>query len=98
MVDQSLLESWRITESYLEQAIGHLQKGAVLECEDGSLERCRDWLRHNELGLAFEELDALGRVNDVPREYWIALLAAAENMRLARSAEKCRRVLDTYPT
>jgi len=41
MVDQRLLESWRITESHLEKAISHLPDDAVLECEDGSLDRCR---------------------------------------------------------
>ena len=96
MVDKKLLENWRITTSYLEEAIGHLPHDAVVECEDGSLARCRDWLQHNELGLAFEELDALGRENQVPREYWMALLAAAENMGSTRSIEECKRALDAY--
>ena len=72
-----LRRSWRITERYLEQAIAALPADGVLECEDGSLERCRDWLQHNEFGLVFEELDALAKVNDVPREFWVAMLAAA---------------------
>lgn len=97
MVDEKLLESWRITEGFLEQAIALLPGDAVLECEDGTLEGCRDWLRHNELGLAFEDLDALGRVNAVPREYWMALRDAAENMGLSESVEECNRILDEYP-
>lgn len=96
MADEKLLHSWRITHGYLEQAITHLPGNAVLECEDGSLERCRDWLEHNELGLAFEELEALGRVNDVPREYWLALLGAAENMGNPGSIAECKRALDGF--
>ncbi len=96
MVDQKLLKSWRITESHLEAAVSHLPKDAVLECEDGSLDGYRDWLRHNELGLAFDDLKALGHVNDVPREYWMALRNAAENMNLTESVEECDRILDGY--
>lgn len=97
MVDEKLLESWRITAGFLEQAIALLPDDAVLACEDGTLEGCREWLRHNELGLAFEDLDALGRVNAVPREYWVALRDAAENMGLSESVEECNRILDEYP-
>jgi hypothetical protein len=98
MADRTLLESWRITQFYLEEAIAFLLGAAVLECgENGSLKRCRDYLEHNELGLAFEELEGLGKVNDVPREYWMALLAASKNMELSLSVEECKRALDGYP-
>ena len=96
MVDEKLLENWRITERYLKQAIALLPTDAVLECEDGSLEGCRNWIRHNELGLAFEDLDALGKVNAVPRQYWMALRNAAENMGLTESVEECNRILNEY--
>jgi len=96
MIDQKLLESWRNTKSHFEKAIRHLPNDAILECEDGSLDKYRDWLQHNELGLAFEELEALGHVNDVPREYWMALRDAAQNMKLTESVEECNRILDGY--
>ena len=91
-----LRRSWRITERYLEQAIAALPADGVLECEDGSLERCRDWLQHNEFGLVFEELDALAKVNDVPREFWVAMLAAAEAMGFTESAGEFRQTLSAY--
>ena len=96
MVDEKLLESWRITEGFLEQAIALLPDDAVLECEEGTLEGCREWLRYNELGLAFEGLDALGRANSVPQAFWVALRDAAENMELTESVEVCNRLIEEY--
>lgn len=98
MVSRELQNSWRITQQYLEQAIAHFPDDAPSECEDGSLAGCRDYMQHNELGLAFDELNALGQANSVPQAYWRSLLAAAENMKIAQGIKDCQQALGKYST
>ena len=38
--------------------------------EGGTIEAYREWLEHNELELALDELEMLGDVNEVPDTYW----------------------------
>lgn len=97
MVSRELQNSWRITQQYLEQAITYFPSAASPKCEDGSLASCRDYIQHNELGLAFDELSALGKANSVPQAYWRSLLAAAENMKIAQGIEDCQQALSKYP-
>jgi hypothetical protein len=42
--------------------------------------RLDEWLDHNELELALDELESPGEDNSVAPEYWQALVAAAERM------------------
>ena len=55
-------------------------------------------MQHNELGLAFDELNALGQANSVPQAYWRSLLAAAENMKIAQGIKDCQQALGKYST
>jgi len=60
---------------------------------EGSVGRLTEWLDHNELELALDELEALGNDNNVAAAYWQALASAAERMGLelhrARFAKRC---------
>lgn len=85
-----------MTEGFLEQAIALLPVDAVLECEEGTLGGCREWLRHSEPGLAFEDPGALGRVNAVPREYRAGLRDAAEKMGPTENVEERNRIIEQY--
>ena len=49
---------------------------------EGSAARLTDWLDHNELELALDELEALGEENAAPPAYWEHLRSAAERMEL----------------
>jgi hypothetical protein len=52
------------------------------ECE-GSVARLDEWLDHNELELALDELESLGVDNAAPPAYWQVLMSAAVRMGLA---------------
>ncbi len=51
---------------------------------DGNIEQYEEWLKHNELELAFDELVALGENNFCVTEFWLILSAAAHKMGLVK--------------
>ena len=61
--------------------------------EGGSVKRYREWLDHNELELALDELEALAEVNAVQRAFWESMLSAADEMKLTDHAERYRAKL-----
>ncbi len=89
---KSLKESWKITERHLAAARALLPSPMVEfpESEAGSIRGFEDYLSHNELGLALDELEGLGEANHCPAEFWQELAAAAENMELTKQAEYYR--------
>ena len=91
-----LERSWRITRSHLATARSLIPDIIPPSDEGYSLTRYDDWLLHNELELAFDELEGLGEENDFGHEFWKALLAAAENMGLEKHAKRCRDSLARY--
>ena len=78
----NLEESWNITRHHLGNARNLLPASVKENVEFGTLERLEEWLFHNELELALDEIEGLGELNDSPAKFWEALLAAAENMNL----------------
>jgi len=86
-------QSWAVTRGHLDNA-RHLLPERLRDSDEGwSLERYEEWLAHNELELALEELEGLGDENDAPTAFWAELLAAAENMGLAQHVERCKQRL-----
>ena len=81
-----LRQSWDVTVRFLEKAKTDLPVEKLSEYE-----HC---LAHNELELAFDELERIGE--EAPRsvEFLKALIAAAENMGLELRASALRRTLD----
>ena len=63
--------------------------------EGGGIEAYREYLDHNELELALDELEMLGTMNDVPDDYWSALATAAQVMGLREHEQRCRSRLST---
>ncbi len=50
-----------------------------------------DYLEHNELQLAADELhDAADERGDLPKAFWQALLSAFESMKLDEDVRRCR--------
>jgi hypothetical protein len=94
-VSMNLRESWNVTCSHLERARTLLPSDLSVDPDVGSLERYHEWMEHNELELAFNELEGLGEINECPQAFWQELLAAAENMQLDRHAQRCRTKLVT---
>jgi len=85
-----LSEKWKITRQYLQQALSLLPDDPVCIETGGSVEAFRDWLDHNELELALDELEMLAESNPVRPEFWAAMLSAADEMGLHLHAARYR--------
>ena len=93
MADKHLIESWKRTTRHLLAAMDELP-AEIPHMDDGwSLARCQEWLDHNELELAFDELEGIGDEMGCSRRFWQELLAAAENMGLDDHSSRCRKRL-----
>lgn len=55
-----------------------------------NIQRCKTYILSNKLELAFDELEALGRLNSCSSEFWNELFAAAKKMGTVDRAKKCR--------
>ena len=88
-----LQKSWEITSRHLEAAFNQLPLSIKEEPSVGSVERFHEWLAHNELELALDELEGLGQLNNCSSEFWRELLAAARNMNLRDHVARYERKL-----
>ena len=88
-----LQQSWDITRRHLERAHHLLPPSSKEDSEGGSPTAFEEFLSHNELGLAFDELEIIGMGDHCPPEFWREMLAAAESMQLFEQAERCRAKL-----
>jgi hypothetical protein len=87
---KDLEKSWRQTKSHVEAAREQHPED-VADSEVGwSIQKYEEWLAHNELGLAFDELEGLGNGNNFGRGFWLELHGAAENMGLLDKATRCQ--------
>lgn len=87
MERSDLEHSWSITRSHLTTALTYLPPHPVDGNEGWSLPRYQEWLEHNELELALDELAGLGEANMAPKAFWQELVAAANNMGLKDRAK-----------
>lgn len=74
---QALRASWKRTTADLVAARAYLENLPGVDLSTASM-----LLDHNELGLAFEDLVALGNEQDLPLAFWRHLDQAAREMRL----------------
>jgi hypothetical protein len=90
-IDPEKLErSWRTTTRRLEAARALLTGTTAEDPESGTLAAYEDYLTHNELELALDELEGVGKLDGRPPGFWRELLAAAENMGLREHAARYR--------
>ena len=83
MADRDRLhESWARTRTHLGRAAVLLPVSPVESADGGCVRRYREWIEHNELELALDELEGLGDRSNVPGEFWSHLLDAAKEMGL----------------
>ena len=87
---KDLEKSWRKTKRLLEAAREQLPKDVAASEEGWSIQQYEEWVAHNELELAFDELEGLGNENNCGRGFWLQLHAAAENMGLLDKATRCQ--------
>ncbi len=81
MADARLRQLWEAVRRDFDRARALLPSPSAEN--KGSVARLGEWLGHNELELALEELEALGEDNAAPRDFWEALASVAERMNLA---------------
>ena len=82
MPDPKLIRSWEITRTHLYRALLELPETIADKEARDALAWYHDYLDHNELGLAFEQLYHVGAMTLVPEEFWRHLRLAADNMGL----------------
>jgi len=84
MPDAKLVKSWKITETLLERARGALPAAPMQHEQEAAalLAQYREFLEHNELGLALDILEELGYLISARGGFWRDLERAAENMGL----------------
>ena len=93
MPDDALEQSWNRTSAHLERA------HALVASPNANVRKLsaeyREYLDHNELGLALNTLETIGEQIDPPIEYWSHLENAALEMRLSdRVADIRNRILE----
>jgi len=80
MGDDALREVWVATTQHLESA-----RRALIDPNEANLGSYRDYLDHNELGLAFECLVQGADAQGAPRAVWEQLALAAECMEIGEN-------------
>jgi hypothetical protein len=91
----NLRKSWEITENFLNSAFNLLPNNPQPNSEEGgTVENYKEYLEHNELELALDELEGLGEVNKVSKDYWRNLLNAAKQMSLKEKVEKYQNIIN----
>jgi hypothetical protein len=82
----------------LSQAAAQLPSTPFESEEGGRLATFREFLDHNELELALDELELLGDHNRVPIAFWWYMHAAASEMKLLEHCERYDQRLGDTPT
>lgn len=95
MTRKELEQKWEKTRGFLEAA-AKLLPPSISRTGD-RLVRYREWLEHNELELAYDELKGIGDDILLPRQFWEALKNAAISMELPKQLDivcaTCGKVL-----
>ena len=84
MTDPRLLKRWKIIESLLEGARLSLPVPSTENKVeyDHLLSQYKEFIDHNELGLALDYMELLGQLVPCSRAFWRSLLRAAQLMEL----------------
>ena len=90
MADDALKQLWVAVRRDFDQARALLP--SRLSEVEGSVDRLVEWLDHNELELALDELESLGKDNFAPHAYWKHLQSAAGRMGLAEHQTRLGRL------
>ena len=89
MADPRLLELWARVLRHLAASRYYLPEHLATDEARVVEAQFREFLHHNELGLALEEAEALGILTNAPREFWAELLLAAQIMGQGEIAARC---------
>jgi hypothetical protein len=90
LAEHLLSESWKRSYRYLTAARYYLPPVLRESPESGTVAQFEQFLRHNELGLALDELEGIGETNNADPQFWSEMILAAENMELHDHAARYR--------
>jgi hypothetical protein len=80
MAGSELLEQWRITEGWLREA--RLRIAANSDSAEDNLNNFEEYLSHNELELALDELAEVAMHSPQGHRFWDSMVQAAVSMKL----------------
>jgi hypothetical protein len=82
-----LISSWDATSRDLSAARALLPSVPVASDDGATLDNFEQFLEHNELALALDELVGIGLANNAPVTFWRLVKSAAANMHLPDQSE-----------
>lgn len=92
MSDSEFVESWERTRGHLRRALVELPAG-----DDAEFEWYAEFIDHNELELAMDELAQIGQARPATRTFWLALADAANEMGLKERARTLQSTATSAP-
>jgi len=90
----SLRASWKRTAAHLNDARSELPEDPAPGDEGGTASDFQEFLDHNELELALDELEGMATTNPTTTHFWFCLRAAASEMALERHRDRYSKILD----
>jgi len=90
----NLRASWARAATHLREARSELPEAPVPGTEGGTVESFEEYLDHNELELALDELEGLASTNPTTTHFWFSLRAAASEMDLGSYRERYTRIVE----
>ncbi|GEP43417.1 hypothetical protein [Brevifollis gellanilyticus] len=90
----SLRASWKRTKAHLADARRELPAHPLSGEEGGSDSGFQEFIDHNELELALDELEGMATTNATTTHFWVSLRAAAEEMQLDRHRDRYDKIID----
>ena len=87
-------QSWNRTKVFLLKAKSFFRVNSLNQDQKQILDFFDEFIDHNELGLAYEQLDYLSETVDLPIEFWKEMLCAAKEMKLEEKITRCETFLN----
>ena len=91
--DIKQFQSWKRSKDFLLKAKSFVLFNLLDEIQMQTIKDFDEFIKHNELGLAFEQLIFLSETINLPIEFWKEMFLAAKEMKLEDEAKKCKLYL-----
>lgn len=88
MTDPSLQKLWDQVKHHLNQGFSLLPQNPRDNDDGGRVNSFHEYVNANELELALDELEGLGKANQVTNEFWKELFEAANLMGLDKHKDR----------
>lgn len=92
--DIKQIQSWKRIKSSLLKAKSFVAIQKLDNNQLGKLKDFDEYIDHNELGLAFEQLELLAETIIFPSDFWKEMLSAANEMKPYEKSQNIQRILN----